>query len=333
MAKLVPEKFRKAVSSTWNDYPDGTRGLFTASIVIGAVLVIAAVVLDLLGMWPHWTFLPNLVNSLAGFFIGVPVALVLLETLTNERENNKIERLSCAAWTDFADRVRAFCSDARIRALDDAEQKLAELWRAIRDELLTYMPEHSKAIVHLPKDETYTAFQERMKRWCQQMTNQCTSIDKAVGNAASLEPEWLAIRRSWTLLDVMVKVQRIGADLEWLPDDIDTGLQIKMERGGNPIAAFSDAHDKKARYQEFPPMGDVPHWICKRSRDGRHDFAQWIAGSPHSAPFTLDADTYKSHAVHARMFLEELRALVDAAEDGDEWPASCNIPTDEQKLC
>jgi hypothetical protein len=73
-----------------------------------------------------------------------------------------------------------------------------------------------------------------------------------------------------------------------------------MERGGNPIAAFSDAHDKKARYQEFPPMGDVPHWICKRSRDGRHDFALWIAGSPRSAPFTLSADIYKGHAAQAR---------------------------------
>jgi hypothetical protein len=79
-------------------------------------------------------------------------------------------------------------------------------------------------------------------------------------------------------------------------------------------------------------MGDIPHWICKRSLDGRHDFAQWIAGSPRSAPFTLSADIYKGHAAQARVFLDELRALVYAAEHGGEWPASCNTSTDAQKL-
>lgn len=57
-------------------------------------------------------------NSIVGFLIGVPVALVLLTTLANEREDKQLERLSYAAWDDFAERVKIFCSDSRIEALE-----------------------------------------------------------------------------------------------------------------------------------------------------------------------------------------------------------------------
>jgi hypothetical protein len=314
-----------AVKKTLDDYAAATRRLFKWMEIVGWVVLVAAVALDFLGLWPHWTFLPNLINTFGGFLIGVPVALVLFTTLANERENNQLERLSCGAWNDFAERVRAFCSAERIKALEDAELSLGELWRTVRDEILKAIgPDATKAIANLPRDDAYVEFQNRMKLWCKQLTTQCNSIEERIPNAGTLELEWLAIRRSWTVLDVSVKSQRFAADRGWLPDHIDTGLQPKMERNGNPLSEFSDMHDKKGPNQEHPPMGNVPHWICMFSRGTRQEFAQQVAGATVlSPPYTLNAHIYISAAVHARMFLEELRQCVDDAEEVDVWPGLC----------
>jgi len=315
-----------AVKKTLNDYAAGTRRLFLCMEIAGWSALIAAAMLDLFGSWPSWTFLPNVVNTFSGFLIGVPVALVLFTTLTNERENNRLERLSCGAWNDFADRVRAFCSTDRVQALEDAELSLGELWRTIRQEMLDAIgPDATKAIVTLPKDGAYSDFQGHLELWCQQMTTQFSSIEKRFPNAGTLELEWLAIRRSWTVLDVSVKTQRFAADNRgWLPETIDTSLQQKLERSGNPLSEFSDIHDKKGPDLEYPPMGSVPHWICKFSRRSRQEFAQQVAGATKlSPPYTLCAGTYISAAVHARMFLEELVTSIDNAENVDGWPGSC----------
>jgi hypothetical protein len=137
--------------------------------------------------------------------------------------------------------------------------------------------------------------------------------------------QWLAIRRSWTVLDVSVKTQRFQADNRgWLTDDIDISLQHKLDRGGNPLTGFSDIHDRQGPDKENPPMGSVPHWICKYSRGTRTEFAQQVAGATRlSPPYTLNADTYINSAVQARMFLEELKKCIDDAEDDDGRPGSC----------
>jgi hypothetical protein len=315
--------FSASVRRTWSDYSDSRRSLFVGALSLGFAVLGIGVLMDFCHLWPAWALIPNLVNSIGSFLIGAPVALILLATLTDEWESNKLQRLSCAAWRDFATRVRAFCSDDRLEALENAELSLGELWRTIRADLLQYMPEHSKAIVHLPRDDDYAEFQGRMKLWCTQMTNQCSAIEKKLPKAGVLELEWLAIRRSWAVLDTYVKVQRFEADLKWLPGPVDIALQHKLEIGGNPIAEFSDAHDKKLRDQDHPPMGDVPHWLCKGSRKDRQGFAQSLANSPYQAPFTLSADDYIGAAVRARALLEELLESVTAAELSSDWPGTC----------
>lgn len=326
MAVASPDRLSKSVRRTLDDYSAGTRRLFLWSEVVGVIGVGAAIAVDLLNLWPKWAFLPNLFNSIVGFLIGVPVALVLLTTLANEREDNQLERLSCAAWDDFAERVKTFCSDSRIEALEEAELELGELWRSIRHQLIDAIgSERTKAIVNLPRDAAYTEFQARMKTWCQDMTTKCVDIEKRVSKAETLELDWLALRRSWTVLDVTVKTQRYLADKRgWLPDSVDVGLRQKLERTGNPLSEFSNKQDKKALYSNNPPMGDVPHWLCKCSRMTRQNFAQELANTDATAPYTLNADTYIAAAVHARMFLEELKGHVEAAKNLDKWPGTCS---------
>jgi hypothetical protein len=102
-----------AVKKTLDDYAPGTRRLFLWSEICGWVVVSAAVTLDLLGQWPHWTFVPNLINTFGGFLIGVPVALVLFTTLTNERENNRSAKSfhtphdNRSSWSSSSRNIRA----------------------------------------------------------------------------------------------------------------------------------------------------------------------------------------------------------------------------------
>jgi hypothetical protein len=316
-----------ALKRTWSDYRAGIRRLFIGMEILGWAILAVALTVDIHHKWPQWAFVPNATNSLSGFLIGVPIALVLFTTLTNERENSQLDRLSCAAWNDFADRVRAFCSDSRIKALEDAELKLGELWRTVRQEILDAIGQDAtKAIVHLPRDAAWDEFQNRMKQWCQQLTTQYGSI--RIPRAGTLEMEWLAIRRSWTVLDVSVKAQRFQADNRgWLVGDIDINLQHKLDRGGNPLTGFSDIHDRQGPDKENPPMGNVPHWICKYSRGSRTEFAQQVAGATRlSPPYTLNSDTYINSAVQARMFLEDLKKCIDDAEEDDGWPGACREP-------
>ena len=295
------------------------------SEIAGWVVVVTAVTLDLLGLWPQWTFVPNLTNIVRGFLIGVPVALVLFTT-PHQRARRTTSWSGCPVARGTTSPIESGLSarNTRMQALEHAELDLGELWRTIRQEMLDAIGQDvSKAIVHLPKDDAWDAFKSRMEQWCQQLTTQYGSIK--IPRAGTLEMEWLAIRRSWTVLDVSVKTQRFQADNRgWLTDDVDIRLQHKLDKGGNPLSQFSDIHDRQGPDKENPPMGNVPHWICKYSRGTRQELAQQVAGAPIlSPPYTLNADHYVNAAVLARAFLEELRGTVDAAEDVDGWPGSC----------
>src|SRR6185312_5372848 len=91
------------------------------------------------GWWQGLSFLPNAMTSLSGFFVGVPVALVLLSTITQEREDkserDKLEQLSSTAWDQFVQRVTAFCAPDRIRVLHVAAKQLAPIWADISTQI------------------------------------------------------------------------------------------------------------------------------------------------------------------------------------------------------
>jgi hypothetical protein len=134
----VPSTAMVTVRETWNDYSKGRRRTFCLFAFSGLCLFAAGVVGDFLGWWTGLAFVPNALTSLSGFFVGAPIALVLLSTFQAEREmhaqRDKIAALSNAAWESFAENVYAYCSQARqTGALGIPANGLSAMWDGVRE--------------------------------------------------------------------------------------------------------------------------------------------------------------------------------------------------------
>lgn len=311
-----------SVRETLGDYSTGSRRAAAVSIFMGAALVIIGVVGDCRGWWHDLSFVPNAITSLAGFFVGVPVALVLLSTITQEREDkserDKLEQLSSTAWEQFAQRVTAFCAPDRIRVLHLAAKRLAPVWADSSTQIRRFAGwDRGEA----PADqEEYRALNSRFRPWADEIDGLLRHIDNVLPAGSDLQVEWVGVQRSWAVLDTYVKLQRFERGLGWIEDPIDSRLQHKMIRENNPIGFFSESHDLRNTTYD-PAMQDIPQYLRHCADLGFDDLAReaCIRTTP---PNSLPPDRYAANASAAAEFLELLRRDVVQAGEVGGWPGA-----------
>ncbi|WP_041181216.1 hypothetical protein [Mycobacterium canetti] len=308
-----------SVGKTLGDYSAGRRWGFGASMLLGAGLFTAGLTGDCLGWWKVLAFWPNAMTSLAGFFFGVPIALVLLSTIDQERENksqrDKLEQLSSTAWDQFVHRVEAFCAPDRIEALHLVAKQLAPIWADIATQIVHFGRRDRGRHEGTGKPDTeYLTLVSRFLPWAEKIELLLSRI--AVPAGSDLQVEWVGVQRSWAVLDTYVKLQRFELGLSWFSDQVDTRLQHKMLREGNPISDFSESHDLKKTLQ-YPALRDIPAYL-KHCAELGFDALISEARKTTGPAYTLSSDRYAAKASAAAEFLELLALDVQQAE-AEQW--------------
>jgi hypothetical protein len=308
-----------SIRDTWSDYTHGRRWSLAVSMVIGVGLFGCGVAGDIPGWWSGLGFAPNAVTSLSGFFVGVPIALVLLSTISAEREEksqiDKVEALSAAAWADYSHKVTAFCSDERIAALNFAGAALADRWDDYRMMCLYFTDIFKNAENYKPPsdelfDELVTALPE-MADNLEHMVND--HVLSAVPNQLDAETKWLSLVRSWSLLDTYVKVQRFERNLDWLPEDLDTRIQQKMLHAASPFKEFLDLHKEYGELENCAGIANMPEYFRTLASIGRKEALEVLndRGEP---IWKLTSGECANSAFDTKDFLLSLRDDVAQAE-------------------
>ena len=176
---------------------------------VGAALFVIGLIGDDLCWWQGLSFWPNAMTSLSGFFFGVPVALVLLSTITQEREDkserDKLEQLSSTAWDQYVQRVTAFCAPDRIRVLHVAAKQLAPIWADISTQI-THFANWEGRGAQSDREKEYRTLNSRFRPWADEIEGLLRQIGNVLPAGSDLQVEWVGVQRSWAVLDTYVKL-------------------------------------------------------------------------------------------------------------------------------
>ncbi|OPX05533.1 hypothetical protein [Mycobacterium sp. AT1] len=304
------------VRETLGEYSKTRQVAFGASMIIGAAFFCTGVIGDWRGWWNGLGFVPNAITSLAGFFFGVPIALVLLSTLTDEREErsqlNKLRGLSDAAWQDFSDRVHEFCTQGRIDALRLAGGDLANRWQSMSALLQSCwefdpIPQFKLGLELAPVATEIEALVVSFRR----------SFDD---RAKDLQIKWVGLQRSWAVLDSYVKIQRFERRQSWLSPDIDSSIQDWLRGDAHPMTEFLSQHLSTGALSGVSlQMEQVPELLRSLESQTFEERISFINTS-NSPIYKLVASSYSAQAFAAAEVLRRLRDSVEAAEKGQGWP-------------
>lgn len=137
-------------------------------------------------------YIPNILAGITGFLVGVPVALVVLQTVIGRREDNielaKAKRISAAAWGEFRSAALEYASSTRRNALlNDALTDVYPLYEEIFNRLKAYRGQ--KPFVP-PTQDQYDALIAYLKdRECK-FRIEIDSVTSKVGNIDDLLKLW-----------------------------------------------------------------------------------------------------------------------------------------------
>jgi hypothetical protein len=147
------------VARAWSDAGSGVR---TASLVmwtLGLITTAAGVVGDVREWWGDLPFLTNLLSSLAGTLMGIPLALLVVHRITSNetrrQEKHESIRLARVATAEMIRTVRMLSRDDRELARLDQR-----LWR-LTEELLPAVRQRRAADPH----DTLALWSEAQAAW------------------------------------------------------------------------------------------------------------------------------------------------------------------------
>nr|WP_090280579.1 hypothetical protein [Mycolicibacterium komanii]CRL76706.1 hypothetical protein CPGR_04576 [Mycolicibacterium komanii] len=342
------------VRKTFNDFKRLKRiGLLT-SLVVGVLLLTALTLTDFgvnvtIGSWdpkPEWlrqfdaewfnshAYIPNILAAITGFLIGVPIALVVLATFTDEREEraktSRVDRQSAVAWIQFRNAGVRFANIDRIASLIDTTERVQQAHDEAISILQHYretMPDLANRLLEDPEDRenrmdtfnsTVSTVISHSHKWLQLLEE----VDSAMGSRRAVHAQWLMVLTHWATLDQYIRLQRLEIGQPLFEDDERTAYLRDFLSGNhpNPLAEFLDAqeddtnatHDNMAaachkfwRYAELSlPLFELR---CGRTAGKDIEF-------PH-----IPVKNYRNKATTAANALTSLRRHISMLEIND-WP-------------
>jgi len=207
--------------------------------------------------WHRQSYMPNIWAAFTVFLIGAPVALIILDTFTGEREEkaalDRVNSLSKLAWDEYKNDVYKFCTPERMAALKDdvhAVQQIHDgMLKAVSDYTLRdgqsrfRRPDDGHPTIFGASDEEYNALMEYAQveiAWWQGLLDRVHTV---IPPSAALQIEWSAVLTSWSTLDQYIRLQRMERQLRWFDRDIDSELHEHMSAQSHPLKQFSNISD------------------------------------------------------------------------------------------
>jgi hypothetical protein len=265
-------------------------------------------------------YIPNILAGITGFLVGVPVALVALETVIGKREDNveiaKAKRVSTAAWQDFQSAVAEFANaDRRHALLNDAQINVHPIYKEIFDRLTAYRGQEPFVT---PTQQRYNTLMDYLKDREVQFKTEIDSVTTKVGTFDTLQKSWSRVLSTWSVLNTYVRSRRIELDLSWFNDDSNSTLISALATTENPLLDFSHVH---SGFGLEPPgsMDMARNWVHSYILWGDKDKFDRTLQS-HRKVFGIEGvDNYRERALQAGMFLTGLDATVKLIRD-EGWP-------------
>ncbi len=291
--------------------------------------------------WPDWWhklgYGLNIFASATGFLIGVPIALVFLETIKSnaaqQAQIDQVNRISEAAWSEFSKAIDELCSDERVGAVNRTNNasSATDQVQAEHDIIIERLEASRAAIRSNPNkamDEiadlkTFlathaTTFEDKRK-----------AVDKQFGTRHTLRPKWNYVLSSWRVLDEHVRVRRLEFELAPMSQESYTNILDKLSSDDdNNLFEFLHVHSggAKSAFREggITSMTDLAALIDISLEMPADQLAniltkhynEWIGSS---------LKHYWTNAFGAYLFLTSLKMSVESVATRG-WPGNATKP-------
>lgn len=303
-------------------------------LLAGLVLFVSLTLTDLgIGFTrPHWVthygaewlrnhaYIPNILAGFTGFLVGVPIALVVLETVTGTREDkvevDKAKRVSAAAWHDFRSAAMEFANaDRRHALLNDAPINIYPIYEEILEQLRAYRGEEPFVA---PTREQYDSLMTYLKDKEVKFKSEIDSVTRKVGDIDELLKSWSRVLSTWSVLNTYVRSRRIELDRPWFNDDSNSTLVSSLATTANPLSDFSHVHSGFGL--EPPASMTMAHsWVRSYILWADKDKLDGVLQSDRKVFGIEGVDRYREQAQQAGLFLTGLSATIKLIDD-EGWP-------------
>ena len=334
-------KLGRGIKSRWRAV-EMALGFSAATLVVLGLMFIAGVVLCV-SLWltdvgigfaqPYWltrfngdwlrshSYIPNILAGFTGFLVGVPVALVVLQTVIGKREDNveiaKAKRVSAAAWGDFHCAASELVSSVRRTALlNDAPTNVYPIYEDIFDRLRAYRGEQPFVP---PTQEQYDELIAYLKAKEAKFKAEIDSVTTKVGNTDALQKLWSRVLSTWSVVNVYVRSRRIELNLPWFDDDSNSTLVTALATTANPLSEFTHVHNGFGA--EPPASMDMAHTWVRSYLHWDKDKLDRVLQSDAKAFGIEGVDNYRERAQQAGLFLTGLHSTIKQINE-DGWPYS-----------
>lgn len=264
-------------------------------------------------------YIPNILAGITGFLVGVPVALVVLQTVIGRREDNielaKAKRVSAAAWGEFRSAALEYASSTRRNALlNDALTDVYPLYEEIFNRLKAYRGE--KPFVP-PTQDQYDVLIAYLKDRESKFKTEIDSVTTKVGNIDNLLKLWSRVLSTWSVVNVYVRSRRLEFGLPWFSDDENSSLVSTLSTSESPLSAFSHVHNG---FGHKPPASmDMAHTWLRSYLAWDKDKLDRTLQSDDQAFGHAGVTGYQEHARLAGLFLTGLQSVIKQIDD-EGWP-------------
>ena len=267
----------------------------------------------------------------------MPIALVFFETIKSNAVLNgqidSVNRISSAAWCDFAKAVQELCTDERQDALQNPGDDTSLIGQVTveHDLIIKRLVDTRSRILKDLKDRSLLStevreLQEFIKQHRKPLSDKFEAVKQQVGTRSSLEGPWARMLPLWEALDAHVRLRRLELGLKWMDETHYLDLRNSITRPDNPIFEFTKVNDESG-------LGRLPRSICdilghlERLEDRNEDEVAAILVKLEKF-FDVGVPFYGFRALEARSFLRLLRNSVEAVT-GAGWPEKFTKPEQE----
>lgn len=262
-----PSKIKTlGVVKTYLGFGKPTRVVFALMFGVGVVMCVSLWLTDVgIGFteprvltrfnaaWLHsHAYIPNILAGLTGFLIGVPVALIVLETIKSDYARNEqinaVNRITRVAWRDFSAAVAVVCSDARIKTVEQTDDDFS-LTGQVQAECTLIIESLEACRDAIRKDRTTTITEvTKVKKFIaihtQALQKMYDAVTKGFGTDYEFERQWSHAVALWEVIDTHIRLRRMEFDLEKMDTNTYIRLRRDMTSPKNGVSEFLDVHSR-----------------------------------------------------------------------------------------
>jgi hypothetical protein len=240
-------------------FSGAAQAWFVAMLALGVVLLGLGLWGELYppSWWPKWWknlgYGLNILASFTSFLIGLPVALVVLETIKSnavqKQQIESVERISKVAWSEFYEAVHDLCTEQRIEAVASTNDgsSLAEKVAAEHGLIIQRIVESRYAMKNansngLKITEEVEDLRSFLTSHAPELEQRMKALDDQFGLEYDVRRRWNYLLSLWQVLDTHIRLRRMEFDLDPMHRDFYIKILDDVNSVENPIFQFLSVH-------------------------------------------------------------------------------------------